>query len=180
MKKKTNIWWIAFMTALSIIILAGCTDSKTAEKSKQDKQIKTKDSTKKENDLDTYTSKTSGFTLEYPKTWKNDFEIVEHKSDDIIIEWVTSFHPVVKGKVDKGWAAVSSRIYKLKKETFTEIEKEEGPPLGYKLGENDNYVWLVSLPQENPFHGELAEKHESSSFLRMDFDFFKKHFKVTK
>lgn len=197
---KRNKWVIAILTILTVGLLAGCSDNKSADASMTpDKKVEAQDSTQTSNeekkeepkdeqqlsdgheneaDVETFVSKEGGFSLEQPEAWTNNVGAVEGKDNEMKnVEWETSFYLLKNGKADEQSGALMT-ISKLTKDNFDAMEKEEGPPLGEKLGENDKYVWMLSLPQSNPYD-EKSEEFKKFNDMVLDFDFVQERFKVS-
>lgn len=201
---KRSKWGIAILTVLAVGLLAGCSDNKSADASKvSDQQAEVQDSKQTSNeekkveakeeqpvsdgheneaDVETFISKEGGFSLELPEMWTNTetevVGIVEGK-DEIMknIDWQTSFYLIVNGKADESSGPLMT-ISKMTKENYEIMAKEEGPALGEKLDENDKYVWILSLPQSNPYD-EKSEEFKKFNDMVLDFDFVKERFHVS-
>ncbi|WP_028594437.1 hypothetical protein [Paenibacillus assamensis] len=191
-KNKQKV--IAILTALTFVLLAGCTDNKAAETPKTtEKQVETQtqgnqgtsenkkeeqlqDGHENEADLKTFISKEGGFSLVQPEMWNDNVAAVEGKNAEMKAEWETSFHILVDGKADKESSALMT-ITKMTKANYDAISKEEGPTIGDKLGENDKFVWVMSTPQANPYE-EKSDEFKKFNDMMLDFEFVKKNFKM--
>ncbi|MGZ9586571.1 hypothetical protein [Paenibacillus marinisediminis] len=188
--KKRNKWIITILAALTMVLVAGCSDNKSAETPKTpDKQVESKDNKQpskeehkdgheNEADLETFTSKEGGFSLVQPDKWKNNVSAVEGKDEQMAaIEWQTSFHLVVNGKADENAEALVT-ISKITRENYDEMSIEEGPPIGDKLAEDDKYVWVMTTPQSNPYE-ESSDENKKFDDMAVGLNDIKNNFKVT-
>ncbi|MCR8844966.1 hypothetical protein NQ117_14890 [Paenibacillus sp. SC116] len=184
---------IAILTALTFVLLAGCTDNKPAETPKTpEKQVETQaqgnqptaenkkeeqlqDGHENEADLKTFISKEGGFSLVQPEMWNDNVSAVEGENDEMKAEWETSFHILVDGKADKDSTSLMT-ITKMTKANYEALVKEEGP-MGEKLAENDKHVWMLTLPQANPYE-EKSDEFKKFNDMMLDFEFVKKNFKI--
>ncbi|UHA74596.1 hypothetical protein [Paenibacillus sp. 481] len=183
MRNNKSKWMILFGAVMSIALLAGCGD-KEAATAKPEVKTETNNTTnnnKQETqtpNANVFTSKEGQFTLAMPEKWANTVKMEERKDMQELpgVDLIVEFNFTPDGKKD---SESLFTIHKMSKKNFEAMSKEEGPGLGEKIAENDEFVWVGTTPQSNPFEPESKEGKQFNS-LMMEFDYFKTNLKIVK
>ncbi|TVX88091.1 hypothetical protein [Paenibacillus agilis] len=175
---------IAIIAVLTLILVTGCTDNKSAEASQiQENLLKDSSQTSHEEQpenkvqIETFTSKGGGFSLKQPEKWNDQVGAIDEKGDPIAgTEWETSFYLLKDGKPDIDAGSIMT-ITKMTRAQYDSIVAEEGPSSQNILGESKEFVWLMTTPQSNPYD-DKSEEYKRFNTMLVDAEFIKMHFKV--
>ncbi len=125
-----------------------------------------------------YKNEKLGFEFKIPERWGGNYQVKEIENQETIKGKTVKFLLDPKNAKDEHREGLLS-FYIIDKNVYAESEKEEGPSIGEYLGEKEDLVYLVGLPQSNPFEVD-SEEGKIFHEMNMSFEDIKAAFTITK
>ncbi|OAB46209.1 hypothetical protein [Paenibacillus glacialis] len=157
--KKSLVLFMIFVLSVSLIACG----KETKDKSLND---------------NVYKNEKLGFEFKIPERWGGNYQVKEIEKQETIPGETVEFLLSPKNAKDENREGLLS-FYIIDKNVYAESEKEEGPSIGEYLGEKGDLVYLVGLPQSNPFEVD-SEEGKLFDTMHMSFEDVKEAFTITK
>jgi hypothetical protein len=108
---------------------------------------------------ETFTSTTAGFDLQLPGLWKGRYRAGERKDTTAGAHLAVEFKFVPdSGSKAPSFTLITIRIFT--KAAWAAAGKRPGGPIGQKLAETEKDVYVISLPESNPYPPASKEAPE--------------------